>query len=220
MLADSIKLCLVTQVATQPFSTYKQFLQKVIEAGVTSVQLRYKTQDENAFYDWANALKSWLSPLNIPLIINDHVEVAIEIDADGVHVGQSEASPHIIRKLLGHKKIIGLSIETMDELRVANKSNDINYVAASAVFPSKTKRDCKTIWGLEGLQRIVSESIHPVIGIGGINETNIHSVMSAGAFGVAVVSAIHDHPFPEKITTLLIEEIHRHKKEIYVRTHV
>ncbi|HSW70194.1 MAG TPA: thiamine phosphate synthase [Gammaproteobacteria bacterium] len=201
-----LTLCLVTQI-NQSLESYKNFLMQVLKGGVTSVQLRIKGQKLMDFHDFAREIKILLQAFKVPLIINDDVEFAREIDADGVHLGQSDRLPLDARELLGPKKIIGWSIETMEQLHLANELSCINYVAASAVFPSRTKTDCKTIWGIEGLKNIVEFSRHPVVAIGGINFQNVKEVMRTGVDGVAVVSALHDAEDPKKTTEKFIEEI-------------
>lgn len=202
----AFRLCLVTNLQNQPFSSYKPLILKAIQGGITSVQLREKTQNLFEFQELALQLKSTLRPFNIPLIINDHVEIAKDIDADGVHIGQSDLSPYEARKILGPKKIIGWSVETLKELDMANQLTCIDYIAASAVFPSKTKPDCKTIWGITGLRQITQLSKHPVMAIGGINLSNIEMIIDNGACGAAVIGAIHNHD-PQKAAADLIAEI-------------
>jgi thiamine-phosphate pyrophosphorylase len=204
MLVNYLKLCLITHTKKRPLSEYRAFILRAIQGGVTSVQLREK-DDVSTIASYALALQAILKPLNIPLIINDDVAIAQTINADGVHIGQSDMSPMVARQILGPHKIIGWSIETLKELEIANQMADIDYVAASAVFPSKTKPNCKTIWGVEGLQTITQISRHPVIAIGGINKNNIGKVMASGACGAAVIGAIHDHfPRPQKAAADLI----------------
>lgn len=206
MNARTLRLCLVTNLQHQPFSLYKPFILKAIQGGVTSVQLREKTKNVFEFQQLALQLKSTLRPFNIPLFINDHVEIAKDIDAEGVHIGQSDLSPYEARKILGPAKIIGWSIETLEELEIANQLTCIDYIAASAVFPSKTKPDCKTIWGIDGLRKITQLSKHPVMAIGGINLSNIEMIINNGACGAAVIGAIHNHD-PRKSAADLIAEI-------------
>lgn len=206
MNARALRLCLVTNLKNKPFSLYRPLILQAIQGGITSVQLREKTQNLLEYKQLALQLKTILRPFKIPLIINDHVEIAKEIDADGVHLGQSDLSPEDARKILGAEKIIGWSVETLEELEIANQLTCLDYIAASAVFPSKTKPDCKTTWGITGLMHIAQHSKHPVMAIGGINLSNIKTVMDSGACGVAVVGAIHDHD-PRKSAADLITEI-------------
>jgi thiamine-phosphate pyrophosphorylase len=207
MNARALRLCLVTNLQNQSFSLYKPFILKAIQGGITSVQLREKTKNLFEFQQLALQLKSTLRPFKIPLIINDHVEIAKDIDADGVHIGQSDLSPYEARKILGPSKIIGWSVETLQELEIANQLTCIDYIAASAVFPSKTKPDCKTIWGLAGLRQITQLSKYPVMAIGGINIGNIGMIIDNGACGAAVIGAIHNDYDPRKSAADLIAEI-------------
>lgn len=206
MNSRALRLCLVTQLKDQPFHSYRPFLLKALKGGITSVQLRDKTNDLKEFQTIALQFKSLLRPFNIPLILNDHVEIAKEIDAEGVHIGQSDMPSKEARKILGPSKIIGLSVETLSEIEIANEQSDIDYIAASAVFPTQNKLDCKTYWGMEGLRKVVELSRHPVMAIGGINLSNIGAVIESGACGAAVIGAIHDHE-PEKAAANMIGEI-------------
>ena len=203
-----LKLCLVTQIYDMSLEAYLHFITLAIEGGVTSVQLRDKTHSIFAVRHVAAALKELLTSLQIPLIINDNVQLAKEIDADGVHLGQSDLSPLQARDMLGSNKTIGWSIETMEQLQIANHLDCIHYVAASAVFLSNTKQNCKTLWGLEGLKHFTKQSKHPVIAIGGINKTNIQDVFTHGAAGAAVISAIHSSSAPKVAALELIQAIH------------
>ena len=202
-----LTLCLVTNLQTKSFTSYQSFILKAIQGGVTSIQLREKNSNLDEVYHLALALKRLLAPFKIPLIINDHVCIARQVKADGVHIGQSDISPQEARKILGPEAIIGLSIETFDELEKANQLSCIDYVGASAIFPSKTKPNCKTIWGLDGLRQFTELSHHPAMAIGGIKHQNIVNVINSGAAGVAVIGAIHDAPDPALATSTLIDLI-------------
>lgn len=216
MIKDHLKLCLITNTQTTSIVAYKQFILKAIEGGVTCIQLREKSKSIAQIRDIALMLKEALTPFKIPLIINDYIEIAKEIDADGVHLGQSDVSPDDARQFLGANKIIGWSIETLEQLRIANELSSIDYIAASAVFPSTSKSNCKTIWGLDGLRQIIQQSKHPVIAIGGINQTNIRNIMDCGASGAAVISAIHCDKHPQKAAQRLINEMNISGEKIYV----
>lgn len=208
---NPLKLCLVTHRQHQSFDVYQEMILHSVQGGVTSVQLRDKHANLHEFYEMAVALKALLLPYHIPLIINDHLEIAKAIQAEGVHLGQSDTSPSRARELLGPDVYIGLSIESLDELVIANQLDCIDYVAASAVFQSTTKTDCITIWGLDGLKQLCSQSLHPVVAIGGITANNICPVMRCGAAGVAIVSAIHQAACPRDVASHLIhvlESVH------------
>lgn len=213
MIKSTLKLCLVTHQQHHSLDNYEQFIRQAVHGGVTMVQLRNKGEPA-LVRELARALTRLLRPMNVPLIINDDVDFALELDADGVHLGQSDRPPEEARRMLGTDKIIGLSIETIEQLEQANQLDCIDYIGASAVFPSQTKTDCKTIWGLEGLKKIVTMSKHPVVAIGGINTDNARDVMQTGAAGLAVVSAIHEHKQPDLAAMQLIREIN--KGEHYV----
>lgn len=198
MNTDFLRLMLVTHRQNVALPVYLNFIKDCISSGVTCIQLREKNNDASFKLEFAQHLKQILTPYNIPLIINDDINLAQLVDAEGVHLGQSDTSPQIARKLLGSEKYIGLSIESENDLTQANHLN-VSYVAASAVFPSQHKNNLKTIWGLNGLMCLCKHSSHPVIGIGGINQDNLIQVIQAGARGVAVIGALHQATNPAKM---------------------
>ncbi|ARH01177.1 thiamine phosphate synthase [Legionella micdadei] len=202
MTTPFYKLMLVTHRQGRPIDNYLRFIKECVEAGVTSIQLREKGASPEFLLDYALQLKVLLDSYQVPLIINDNVDLALEVDAHGVHLGQSDGCPVHARQRLGADKWLGLSIETEDDLIRANASR-VDYVAASAVFPTINKANIRTIWGLKGLNSLVKNSLHPVIAIGGINQYNIHEVMMTGAKGVAVIGQLHDAPDPSLMTTHL-----------------
>jgi len=147
-------------------------------------------------------LKQILDPLGIPLIINDDIGLALELDASGVHLGQTDGDPVLARELLGTNKIIGVSIDTRENLIKANEL-PIDYVGIGAIFPTLNKKNVATIWGTEGLKTLAAISRHPMIGIGGVNESNAAEVLLAGASGIAVIGALHDAPDPAQMVRRL-----------------
>lgn len=202
MNSDFYKLMLVTHRQATPLPEYLSFIKQCVSSGVSSVQLREKNADPAFKLSFAKELKNILAPLDIPLIINDDVDLAIAVNADGVHLGQTDSSPQKARERLGARKFIGLSIESEEELIQAN-SYDLNYVAASAVFPSEHKHNLKTIWGIDGVQRLCSLTAHPIIGIGGINANNLPQLMQSGAHGAAIIGALHQANDPEQMAFTL-----------------
>jgi thiamine-phosphate pyrophosphorylase len=166
-----------------------------VKGGVSCVQLREKALPQNLFIDLAIRIKEIVRPFNVPLIINDSVDVALASGADGVHVGQSDMPFAEVRKLLGAKAIIGLSVETWEDVEEA-QGLDADYLGVSPVFLTPTKTDTKAAWGLEGLSRIKAFSRHRLVAIGGINMKNAADVIRAGADSIAVVSAICAAPDP------------------------
>lgn len=212
---QKLKLYLVTQMTEGSFDNYRDFILQAVAGGVTAIQLRDKQASTKELQTLALALKTLLAPLHIPLIINDNVAIAKAINADGVHIGQTDMSPKAARNLLGPDKWIGLSVETYEELVIANQLTTIDYIGASAVFQSQTKQDCKTIWGLDGLRTLTAQSRHPVIAIGGITAANIQQTMACGVCGVAVVNAIQGQTNPKLAAQTLIQSMQEEKRVYY-----
>ncbi len=158
-------------------------------AGAAYVQLREKDVSTSFFVREAKRIKKLLSPYKIPLIINDRVDVALACGAEGVHIGQEDMPFTVARKLMGPAAIIGLSVEDWGDVEESQKL-DVDYIGVSPIFPTPTKTDTKGAWGLSGLTRIKAFSRHPLVAIGGINESNAREVLAAGADCIAVVSAI------------------------------
>ncbi|MHB8138977.1 MAG: thiamine phosphate synthase [Smithellaceae bacterium] len=162
---------------------------QAVQGGVAYVQLREKDLSTRAFVEEAIAVKNILLPFHVPLIINDRIDVALGCGADGVHIGQEDMPYATARKLMGGKAIIGLSVETWDDVEAGEKL-DVNYIGVSPVFATPTKTDTKEPWGLAGLKKIRAFSRHPLVAIGGINASNAQVVAEAGADCLAVVSAV------------------------------
>ena len=151
-------------VTDRPLSGGRDMAWIVREAaagGVTMVQLREKECSTAEFIALARELKIALRPLGIPLIINDRVDVALAVDADGVHIGQSDMPYETARALLGEEKIIGLSVETMEEVVAAN-ALDVDYIGISPVYATPTKTDTLTPFGLEGIEEVMRLSSHQI----------------------------------------------------------
>ena len=174
--------------------------------GVTMVQLREKECSTAEFIALARDLKQALQPLGIPLIINDRVDVALAVDADGLHIGQSDMPYDVARRLLGPDKIIGLSVETMDEVLAAN-ALDVDYIGISPVYATPTKTDTLQPFGLDGVSEVMKLSRHRCVAIGGMNRNTIGEVIRRGVEGVAVVSAIVAAESPREAATELAEII-------------
>jgi len=171
-------------------------------AGLACVQLREKDTATRDFVELALRVKDVLEPFGVPLIINDRIDVALAVGAHGVHIGQSDMPYHIARKLLGNKAIIGLSVETWEDVEQA-QDLDVDYLGISPVYATPTKTDTKEPWGLEGVAKIQAYSRHTLVAIGGIDENNARMVVQAGAHCVAVVSAICGADDPFGATTAL-----------------
>ncbi len=181
-------------------------------AGVGWVQLREKTASTRHFIETAKRIKTLLASHPIPLIINDRIDVALAVGADGVHVGQGDMPPETARQLLGATAIIGLSVETWDDV-VAAQQLDVDYLGVSPVFATPTKTDTQAPWGFEGVARIKGYSRHPLVAIGRLDASNAADVVRAGADCIAVVSAICAAPDPFAATKRLRETIENAHQE-------
>jgi thiamine-phosphate pyrophosphorylase len=167
-----------------------------VRGGATVVQLREKECTTREFIQLAREIKEFLQSRGVPLIINDRVDVALAAGADGVHVGKSDMDYRDARRLMGDEALVGLSVETPDQAERA-EGLDADYLGVSPIFPTPTKTDTTTEWGIAGLARLRKQSRHRLVAIGGINAGNATPVLQAGADGIAVVSAICAAPDPE-----------------------
>ena len=208
MESSSLKLYLVTDRGIAAGRDIAEIVTEAVRGGVTMVQLREKDIDTREFVALALRLKEVLGPLGVPLIINDRVDVALASDADGVHIGQSDMPYAIARRLLGSGKIIGLSVENFAQIEEAN-ALDVDYIGVSPVFATPTKTDTAAPFGIEGLRRASRESCHPVVAIGGMNEWTAARAVSAGADGIAVVSAIMGAESPFDAAARLVRIIEK-----------
>lgn len=205
MIDNIYRLYLVTD-EHQDLATMLKVVKAAVQGGVTCVQVREKHGNIRAFIERAAAVKQVLKGTKVPLIINDRVDVALAVDADGVHLGQSDLPVAIARKLLGPEKILGLTVENMDQL-IAAQSLPLDNIGVSTIFPTATKKDTKNVWGIEGLTHAVAKSSIPLVAIGGINEKNIIDVAHTGVSGIAIVSAITSANDPQKVSKKLLEAI-------------
>jgi thiamine-phosphate pyrophosphorylase len=195
MKKEALALYLVTDRGLALGRDLETVVMQAVKGGVTLVQLREKDIDTREFIALGQRLKAALTGSGVPLLINDRVDVALAVDADGVHIGQSDMPYDMARLLLGPDKIIGLSVETMEQVVAAN-ALDVDYVAVSPIFATKTKTDTLEPFGYEGLRQARALSRHPLCGIGGMNAGTAGEAIASGADGVAVVSAIMSAPDP------------------------
>lgn len=164
-------------------------VEQAVQGGVTMVQLREKNCTAREFYDIAVKLKNMLTDYDVPLIINDRLDIAIAIDADGIHLDQHDIPYAVARKLLGTEKIIGLTVENLKQVEVANNL-DVDYIAAAPVFYTTSIIDAKSAFGIKGLIKVIEMSKHPVLAAGGINKYNVQDFSRIKIRGVAISSAI------------------------------
>lgn len=198
-----LSLYLVTDRSLSLGRSLEDIVTKAIDGGVTMVQLREKDTDTGEFVELARRLLAILKPLNIPLIINDRVDVALAVGADGIHIGQRDMAYEDVRRLIGNDKIIGLSVENFKDIEIAN-TLDVDYIGISPVFGTPTKTDTAKPFGIEGLRKAVTLSIHPTVAIGGMNKDTAKDVMLTGCDGIAVVSAICSAENPALASTELL----------------
>lgn len=174
----------------------------VLASGATFLQIREKDLDANAFEAEAAKLKDLCARYKVPYVVNDSVEIALSIDADGVHVGQSDIKGRDIRSLIGPDKILGISAGTVDEAVAAEKAG-ADYIGVGAVFGTSTKKNARNLT-VAKLKEISNAVSIPVVAIGGINGTNLLELSGSGVDGVAVVSAIFAAEDPGKATKQLL----------------
>lgn len=167
-------------------------VEDAIKSGVTFVQLREKNLDFELFLKQAKEIKAVTDQYRIPFVINDNVEVALACGADGVHVGQHDIKARDVRKLIGNDKILGVSVQTVGQAVLAEKSG-VDYLGVGAVFSTSTKPDADTV-SFNTLKEICAAVTIPVVAIGGIDKDNILGLCGSGIDGIAVVSAIFAQP--------------------------
>jgi thiamine-phosphate pyrophosphorylase len=180
---------------------FLQTAEQAIRGGVDLIQIREKDLSFNEYVYRSLKLKAITDRYNVPLIINDDVDVMQATNAYGVHVGNSDASPQEIRKKYGNSFLIGYSIEHLSQV-TGEKASHADYIAASPVFNTATKTNTIVEWGLDGVSAIRDLSDKPLVAIGSMNSTNAADVIQAGADCIAVVSAIctADDPFQAALT--------------------
>ena len=176
------------------------------EQGASMVQLRAPRWKKRQWLETARALKEVLDPLGVPLIINDHADIALAVDAAGVHVGQADLPPETVRRLIGPGKLLGLSISNAGQL-AASVLDGVDYVGVGPVYPTGTKLDAAPVLGLAAFATLRGAIERPVVAIGGIQSGACAPLIAAGAQGVAVISAICGRPDVAAATRGLRQEI-------------
>jgi thiamine-phosphate pyrophosphorylase len=187
-------------------------VQDAVRGGVTCVQLREKTKNSRDFVAQAQALKRLLSPLQIRLVINDRIDIALACEADGVHLGQSDMPIEDARRLLPQQVFIGWSVENLTHVEQASQL-PVDYLGVSPVFATPTKTDTAPAWGLAGLTQVRQQTPLPLVAIGGIHTHNAAEVLKAGANGLAVVSAIMSAPDTAQAARTFSQIIQSHHQQ-------
>ena len=169
-----------------------QVVEESLQGGATFIQLREKQLDRPAFLQEAKEIKTLCRRYGVPFVIDDDVDLALEVDADGVHVGQSDMEALDVRAKLGPGKIVGVSAQTVEQALLAEK-HGADYLGVGAVFPTGSKDDADDV-SYDTLKAICQAVSIPVVAIGGINRDNVARLADSGICGVAVISAIYGAP--------------------------
>ncbi len=188
-LADSLLLYAVTDRHWLGERTLPEVVKESLDGGVSFLQLREKELDEERFYEEAVALQALAREYGVPFVVNDNVDIALRMDADGVHVGQSDMEAGDVRALLGPDKILGVSAQTVEQAVLAEKRG-ADYLGVGAVFPTGSKDDAEDV-SYETLKAICEAVSIPVVAIGGITLENTPELGGSGICGIAVISAIY-----------------------------
>lgn len=194
--------------------TLKEVVLESLEGGVTMLQLREKHLDEAHFLEEAKELQTLCRSWHVPFLINDNVEIALAMEADGVHVGQSDMAAGDVRKKLGDDKIIGVSAQTVEQALLAEKAG-ADYLGVGAVFPTSSKDDANEVT-YETLKAICSAVSIPVVAIGGITQENVHRLAGSGICGAAVISAIYAEPNIKKAAVELKKAVKETIKDDFI----
>ena len=202
---EDMLLYAVTDRAWLNGATLESQVEQALKGGATFVQLREKELDEETFLEEAKKIKKLCGKYHVPFVINDNVEIALAVDADGVHVGQSDMEAGKVREKLGPDKIIGVSCKTVEQALLAKK-HGADYLGVGAMYPTGTKKDATAV-----TPAALSEICHavdiPVVAIGGINKDRLEPLKGTGVDGVAVVSAIFAAEDIEKAAKELKEAV-------------
>ena len=187
--AEDLLLYAVTDRSWLKGRTLKEVVKESLDGGVTFLQIREKDLDEADFIKEAKEIQALCKEYKVPFIINDNVDITYSLDADGVHVGQSDMEAGDVRRKLGPDKIIGVSARTVEQALLAEK-NGADYLGVGAAFPTGTKSDAKAVT-FETIKAICEAVSIPVVAIGGISSSNLMKLKGTEVNGVAVVSAIY-----------------------------
>ncbi len=188
-LKESLLLYAVTDRHWLGEKSLAEVVRESLDGGVTFLQLREKDLDDERFYEEAVELQAMAKEYGVPFVVNDNVDIALRMDADGVHVGQSDMEAGDVRALLGPDKILGVSAQTVEQAVLAEKRG-ADYLGVGAVFPTGSKDDAIDV-SFDTLKAICSAVSIPVVAIGGITLRNTPELAGSGICGIAVISAIY-----------------------------
>ncbi len=202
-------LYLVTDRTWLKDKTLPEVVESVLKNNATFIQLREKNLDYKRFKELAIEIKKITDKYQVPFVINDNIEIAMEVDADGVHVGQSDLIATKAREILGEDKILGVSVSNVKQAIEAERAG-ADYLGAGSVFTTTSKLDANNV-DMEEIKKITKAVNIPVLGIGGINEKNIHLLKDSGLDGIAVISAILAQEDIEEAT----RKLYKLSKEVF-----
>lgn len=204
----NLSLYLVTN-NSEDEEKFLNIIEESLKGGVSVVQLREKKAETLDFYNLALKVKEITQKYNVPLIINDRIDIALAIDAEGVHIGQSDMPAQIARLLIGKDKILGVSAANIKEAKKAQRDS-ADYIGVGAVYPTNTKDDATSVSKKE-LKEIVKSVDIPAVAIGGITQENAHELNDCGIDGISVVSAIMNSQNPKTASENLLKELKSEK---------
>lgn len=189
--------------------TLSSQVELALKGGATIIQIREKDLNEKDFFIEAEEIQNLCKKYSVPFIVNDNVELAAKINADGVHVGQNDMKAKDVRSILGKNKILGVSAQTVEQAVEAEKCG-ADYLGVGAIFPTGSKDDAEVL-GIKTLKEICSAVKIPVVAIGGISKQNIQELKNSGIVGISVISAI----FAQKNIQSATEELKQIVENLY-----
>lgn len=201
------RLHVLTDTALQSLFSHAELAKLAITGGADTIQFRQKSGSTREMISTARQLKQLCAESGVTFIVNDRIDVAMASDADGVHLGQEDFPVSLARKLLGKDKIIGGSAAVPEEIRKCFEEK-VDYIGFGPVFSTESKDDAGPVSGIAQLKEIVQTISLPIIVIGGINAENVPDVIRAGAYGIAVISAVCCQKDPEEATRTLSRVLH------------
>lgn len=198
-----LSLYLVTDKRNKTDDEFLEIIEEAIKGGTTVVQIREKEGETLDFYNLALKVKEITSKYNVPLIVNDRIDVALAIKSEGVHIGQTDMPADVARSLIGDEMILGVSASTVEEARKAEKDG-ADYIGTGAVFPTATKDDAPSITK-DDLKEVTGSINIPTVAIGGITLENANELAGTGIAGISVVSAIMNSKDPKTASENLLK---------------
>ncbi len=193
----SLHLYLVTDEAAKCRHSLLETVQRAVDGGVTIVQYRSTNPDAGTCYREALPIRDFLASRGVPFIVNNRIDLALALDADGVHIGQCDLPVPAVRAMIGPDRILGLSVSNADQLRAVDAAL-VDYLGMGPVFPTISKLNAPPVLGVDGFAALASQSPLPVVAIGGLDVERARLVRATGAAsGIAVVSAICGAEDPE-----------------------